>query len=61
MDICVAVPEVSIEDLQKGKKSESSETVRIRVEAAAAIQKERYRGQQVRFNSGLSQDQIQKY
>lgn len=61
MDICVAVPEVSIEDLQKGKKSESSETVRKRVEAAAAIQKERYRGQQVRFNSGLSQDQIQKY
>ena len=57
----MAVPEVSIEDLQKGKKSESSETVRKRVEAAAAIQKERYRGQQVRFNSGLSKDQIQKY
>ena len=52
-DICMQVPKLSYEALQKGEENESSASIRRRVEGAHQMQKERFRGLPVRFNSRL--------
>ena len=47
------VPKLSYEELQKGEENESSASIRRRVEGAHQMQKERFRGLPVRFNSRL--------
>ena len=47
------VPKLSYEELQKGEENESSASIRRRVERAHQMQKERFRGLPVRFNSRL--------
>lgn len=61
MDICAAVPEVRVDELQKCRKGESSARIRKRVEAAVFLQRERYKGLDVRFNARLGQEQVKKY
>ena len=53
IDICMQVPKLSYEELQKGEENESSASIRRRVEGAHQMQKERFRGLPVRFNSRL--------
>lgn len=59
MDICVetGLPEFR---LYEGE-GETSETVRKRVERTIAIQKERYRGENFSYNSGLTEKTMKKY
>jgi len=57
IDLQIEVLQISREDLQKPSKSESSETVRLRVEAARAKQLER----QGSANNALSNKQIETY
>jgi magnesium chelatase family protein len=61
MDLCVGVPAVRVEELQNDRKAESSERIRKRVEAAAWIQRERYKNTGIHFNSSLNAADIKKY
>ena len=54
IDICAEASRISYADIRSGRKSESSAAIRDRVERAALIQKERYRGTKLRFNADLS-------
>ena len=53
IDICVEAPRITFRDLRKDPEAETSKTIRKRVEKAHEIQRERYRGLGVRFNSQL--------
>ena len=61
IDISVEVLRVSVEDLAKGTRGESSETVRKRVMQAWEIQRDRYRSTGIVFNSQLTGKLIKKY
>ncbi|MBO4374060.1 MAG: YifB family Mg chelatase-like AAA ATPase [Lachnospiraceae bacterium] len=62
IDICVEASRMGFEELCKSsEKNESSETIRKRVEKAAAIQQERYKGTGIRFNSELRSRDVEKY
>lgn len=54
IDLCVEVHELSFQDMQKRRKTESSAEIRKRVEAVHAIQKERYKDKKYKFNGHLS-------
>ncbi len=62
IDICVEASRMEFDELRTRKAgNESSASVRKRVEEAAMIQKERYRGTGIRFNSELQASDIDKY
>lgn len=61
IDIQVEVPRVEYKDLGSGRLAESSAEIKKRVVNAAKIQAERYAGENVMFNSDLSNTQIEKY
>ena len=61
LDIQVEASSVNYEDLSFEGKSESSEDIKKRVVAAHKIQKERYKNENIYFNSALSAAQIEKY
>lgn len=61
IDIAVEVPRLSFEDLLKKPPGESSAEIRERVVRCWEIQKERYRGQNMVFNSQLEGSGIRKY
>ena len=61
IDICVGVQAVKVEELQGHKKGAASEEIRKRVEAAAFLQKERYQGTDIHFNSELNTNEVKKY
>lgn len=58
IDICAEVSPVKFGDLRVGKKAESSETIRGRVEQARMIQTERFAGRGIRFNSQMSGEDL---
>jgi magnesium chelatase family protein len=60
IDIHIEVPMVKYESFNS-KKSESSESVRNRVNKARQIQSKRYQNENINFNSELSSKQIEKY
>ncbi len=61
IDICAEASRIRYCDLNCEKKAESSSVIRSRVEKAAFIQKERYKGTNLRFNSDLSVSDLKKY
>ena len=61
IDLCADIPETSFEDMKNQYPQESSETIRSRVAAARKIQKERYKGENILYNSEVKGKLIEKY
>lgn len=61
IDLQVEASAVDYKDLDNGKKSESSRDIKLRVVKAHKIQQERYKNENIYFNSQLSAAQIEKY
>ena len=63
VDICVEAPRVDIGDLtaKRNSANESSRTIRQRVLKAREIQKRRFEGTKLKFNSEMSPKDIEKY
>ncbi|NMC56016.1 MAG: YifB family Mg chelatase-like AAA ATPase, partial [Eubacteriaceae bacterium] len=61
IDIHIEVPSTSYDKLKDRAKSESSESIKKRVNAARTIQLERYKGTDTLFNSALNPRQIERY
>lgn len=61
IDITVETPQIAYEDLVCKKKGESSEEIRKRVERVTKIQKERFKGTDIRFNSQIPSSKIDLY
>jgi magnesium chelatase family protein len=60
-DLCAEAKKVQITELKETEKEESSDSIRKRVVAAMEIQKERYKGCEVLFNSQISSAAIEEY
>ena len=61
IDISVEAARISYEDLNESRKGESSEEIRKRVIACWELQKERYKNDNIIFNSQLEGGNIRKY
>lgn len=61
LDIQVEASAVDYEELNSSQKAESSSDIKKRVIKAQNIQKERYKNENIYFNSQLSASQIEKY
>ncbi len=61
IDLHVDVPRVDFQKLTHAGRNEASETIRARVEAARAIQRERYRGLPILSNAEMRPGEIRKY
>ena len=60
-DICTEMREVPGEKIRKGRSGKTSEEIRREVGQVHEIQKERYKGTKIRFNSRLSGKETEKY
>lgn len=60
-DIHVEVPSVKFEELRSGESAESSAEIKKRVDAARAVQQERYKGSKTTCNSKINAAQFEKY
>ncbi|NLK27176.1 MAG: YifB family Mg chelatase-like AAA ATPase [Clostridiales bacterium] len=60
-DLCIEALPVKYQDLDRKMEEESSEEIRRRIHGARAMQIERYRGQNILFNSQLSPRSIKNY
>ena len=60
-DICIEALQMNYKELQIQEKQESSQDIRKRVSIARKIQLERYRDQNIYFNSELTPKAIKKY
>ena len=60
-DICTEMREVPGEKIRKGRSGKTSEEIRREVGQVHEIQKERYKGTEIRFNSRLSGKETEKY
>ncbi len=61
IDICAQVAPVGFLDLQPSGEEESTTEIRVRVEGAHEMQKERYRGLKLQFNAQLGAGDTEKY
>jgi len=61
VDICAESRAVTYEELQERKGGESSADIRRRVEDARKIQKKRFKGCGIYFNSSMNKSQIEKF
>lgn len=61
MDICVEAAPVTYEEVSRSGENESSSQIRMRVEAARKIQKERFQGLAIRCNSEMNGSQVRKF
>ena len=61
IDICVEAAPVTYRDIRTEQVNESSEEIRIRIEAARKIQSERYAGSGIYTNSEMGIRQIRKF
>lgn len=61
IDLCTEAPLLDFSSLRGGRTGESSEAIRIRVEAVREIQRQRYLHENVRFNGELAGRQVEKY
>ncbi len=61
IDVCVEAEAVTYRELQSGEINESSEKIRLRVEAAHEIQKKRFAGTPVYFNSEMDGREIRRF
>ena len=60
IDICVQTPQLTYTELSAGTRNESSHEIRQRVCAAWQIQKERYAGSGIYFNSRVPADRLRE-
>ena len=58
IDICVETVPVSYLDIRQEKENESSDVIRVRVEAARQVQKNRFRDKNIYFNSEMGNHEI---
>ncbi len=61
IDICVEAPRLSFEELQSKEKNESSAAIRERVLKALEIQKIRFKGTMITYNSRIPAKEMDKY
>lgn len=61
IDISIEAPELAYAQLVSERENEPSEKLRERVRGVHAIQKERYAGTDIHFNSELTVEEIRKY
>ena len=61
IDICVEVPKLLYQEFTAHKQGLTSAQLREKIGQAIAIQKERYKGESVLFNSQLSPMQVKRY
>ena len=61
IDICTDIPAVTFSQMTDQEKGESSFEMKVRVEKARDIQKERYKKEGIRFNGEMTGKQIKKY
>ena len=61
IDICIDVPKVEYNDIVTGRKSETSNEIKKRVEAAYELQKERYKNTGISYNSELNIAGVKEY
>lgn len=61
IDIFVNVTPVLYEDLQTRKKGESSKEILERIKKAREIQKERFKGTNIRYNSNITPDKMKEF
>ncbi len=61
IDISIKIRPVSYLQLQSGRRGISSLELQSQIENAVSIQKERYKEEEINFNSQLSEQQISKY
>lgn len=61
IDICAEAAPVTYQEVRKEQDNESSAKIRERVEAAWEIQKERFRGLGLYFNSEMGNQEIRRY
>ncbi len=61
IDICTEAAPVDFKDLRGRRKEESSERIRERVERVRRIQKERFAGRGIRFNSQMTGEDIRVF
>ncbi len=61
IDICVEAAPVAFEELRQKKKQETSERIRERVERGREIQKNRFQGRMVQFNSQMDAEMIEEF
>ena len=61
VDICITVEKVTAADIQTRERSEDSATIRRRVAAAHEIQKKRFKGTGISFNSQMGNADIDRF
>lgn len=61
MDICVETKPVSYEELKGEGRGEASAAIRERVMKAHVLQRERFQGEDFRFNSGIPASKLRRY
>ena len=61
IDICVETLQINYKELEQKSKGETSEDIRKRVMKVRKIQEERYRKEEIHFNSELTPKMIRKY
>lgn len=61
MDICITAEKVSLFDIQSKEEPECSEKIRQRVITAHEIQKKRFEGLGITFNSQMGNREIEKF
>ncbi len=61
IDICTETSPVGFDELKGGKKAESSARIRARVEAVRQIQKRRFAGRKIGFNSQMTAADLQVF
>lgn len=61
MDLCLSIRPVSYDEMTDRGQWEASEVIRERVQSVHALQRERYRNSNTRFNSQLTQEELRQY
>ena len=61
IDIIVEVPAVHYEDLQSREETESSASIKARVNKARLVQQERYKDRAITCNSRMGPDELREY
>ncbi len=61
MDICIETPRIPFQDFIENRKNETSQSMRIKVENAMKIQRERYKNEAILFNSQLTGEKVKMY
>ena len=61
IDICLSVDKISLSDIRSESSSGSSAEIRSRVMRAHAIQKERFKGLDIQFNSQMQNRHIEQF